>query len=349
MKYLIVQDWYNTSGNHTGMRHMCEMLKCFYPSDYEIIVKEDPRGKFYKNKWERRLMERYYRIFRNMTKYEAQYRKLCSNMFKRLTVGDDVFLLEYMNGHSQKDLAFYIKEKHPQVRLYALSHMTPTFWGEHGKYKDMIKNWSFPIDKLLTLGTSLSFFFIENGQPVEKISTGLHYVDHFYYHNEPEPVKGNLKVLMMGYMQRDYSFIKKICDSTPNVDWIICNRHVKEQKILDNCKNVTVHGYLEENELRNIMANADVSLNIMQDTVGSNVVTTSLAMGLALVCSDVGSIRDYCNESNTIFCKNSADSVISAISHLSEHKDLVYSMKKESVKASKRLHIDKIHEWFCSL
>ena len=49
------------------------------------------------------------------------------------------------------------------------------------------------------------------------------------------------------------------------------------------------------------MANADISPNVMEDTVGSNVIVTSLAMGLAMICSNVGSIKDYCDDSNTIF------------------------------------------------
>ena len=61
----------------------------------------------------------------------------------------------------------------------------------------------------------------------------------------------------------------------------------------------------EESELRQHMANANISLNVMEDTVGSNVIVTSLAMGLAMICSNVGSIKDYCDDSNTILCNNS--------------------------------------------
>lgn len=51
------------------------------------------------------------------------------------------------------------------------------------------------------------------------------------------------------------------------------------------------------------MAKADLSLNVMEDTVGSNVITTSMAMGLGLIVTDVGSIRDYCDESNAFSVK----------------------------------------------
>lgn len=54
------------------------------------------------------------------------------------------------------------------------------------------------------------------------------------------------------------------------------------------------------------MKQSDVSLNVMNDTVGSNVITTSLAVGLAVVASNVGSISDYVvdNESGYLLRRN---------------------------------------------
>ena len=43
MKYLIVQDWSNTHGNHAGMKHMCDMLVDKYPKEYELYVKGFPK------------------------------------------------------------------------------------------------------------------------------------------------------------------------------------------------------------------------------------------------------------------------------------------------------------------
>ena len=43
MKYLIVQDWLSTHGNHAGMKHMCDLLVTKYPDEYKMFVKECPR------------------------------------------------------------------------------------------------------------------------------------------------------------------------------------------------------------------------------------------------------------------------------------------------------------------
>ena len=60
--------------------------------------------------------------------------------------------------------------------------------------------------------------------------------------------------------------------------------------------------FVEEENLRRYMEQSDISLNVMHDTIGSNVIVTSMASGLAMVVSDVGSIHDYCDERNSVFC-----------------------------------------------
>ena len=45
MKYLVVQDWPNTHGNHAGMVHMSDMLVEKYPGEYCKICKPIPLKK----------------------------------------------------------------------------------------------------------------------------------------------------------------------------------------------------------------------------------------------------------------------------------------------------------------
>lgn len=108
-------------------------------------------------------------------------------------------------------------------------------------------------------------------------------------------------------------------------------------------------GYLPEDELRNLMDISDVSLNIMEDTVGSNVITTSMAMGLAMIVTDVGSIHDYCDESNTIFCNNNVNSIVKAIQKITSSPKDMYNMKTSSIAKSKLLRIESINTWFKNL
>ena len=126
MKYLIVQDWQSTHGNHAGMKHMCDLLVAKYPDEYKVFVKECPRT------WKspRTFMEKIcWRLYGKYAKehylkktYPLEYLELCSPMFSNLKSGDEVFLLEYLLPWApQYELACYIRENYPKVKIYALS------------------------------------------------------------------------------------------------------------------------------------------------------------------------------------------------------------------------------------
>lgn len=356
MKYLIVQDWRSTHGNHAGMKHMCDLLVAQYPDEYKMFVKECPRT------WKppRTFMEKIcWRLYGKYAKehylkktYPREYLKLCIPMFSKLKDEDEVFLLEYiLPWASQYELACCIRKEYPNVKIYALSHLTCKYFDEMtASEPDLVQKWAKPVDKLLTLGSSLSSYFEKAGIPKEKISTGFHYVDSEYYHKQTEmKVHSPLRVIMMGALQRDYSLLAEVVSKCPNIHWIICKGRKNVDDLFPSSDNIELKGYLSEDELRDQMDRADVSLNIMEDTIGSNVITTSMAMGLAMIVTDVGSIRDYCDDSNALFCKIEKDDIASAIQFLSSHRDIVQQMKKSSKNKSNSFSIINIHSWLSNL
>lgn len=356
MKYLIVQDWQSTHGNHAGMKHMCDLLVAKYPDEYKVFVKECPRT------WKspRTFMEKIcWRLYGKYAKehylkktYPLEYLELCSPMFSNLKAGDEVFLLEYLlPWASQYELACYIRENYPKVKIYALSHLTGKYFDEMtAKEPDLIQKWAKPVDKLLTLGSSLSSYFEKACVSKEKISTGFHYVDSdFYQKQDTIEVHTPLRVIMMGALQRDYGMLAEIVKCCPEVHWTICRGRKNVDDLFPKTPNVVLKGFLEEDELRHQMDIADVSLNIMEDTVGSNVITTSMSMGLAMIVSDVGSIRDYCDKTNACFASLSKDSFIEIIQTLSGNAEKVSNMKIASLKKAKALNINKLNYWFNNL
>lgn len=356
MKYLIVQDWQSTHGNHAGMKHMCDLLVAKYPDEYKMFVKECPRTwktpQTFVEKIYWRLCGKYVKEHYLTKTYPREYLDLCSPMFSELKAGDEVFLLEYMlPWASQYELACYIRDNYPKVKIYALSHLTGKYFDEMtAKDPDLIQKWAKPVDKLLTLGSSLSSYFEKAGIPEDKICTGFHYVDYDYYKKQlPVTSLSPLKVIMMGALQRDYGMLAEVVKQCPDVHWIICRGRKNVDDLFPKTPNVELKGFLEEDELRHQMDIADVSLNVMEDTVGSNVITTSMAMGLAMVVSDVGSIRDYCDNDNALFCTNNMQQFVQAIKKLQSNSALVQQMKESSLEKSKRLQIDNVHRWFLNL
>lgn len=360
MKYLIVQDWQSTHGNHAGMVHMCKLLKDKWPDEYEVYIKPQPRT--FENAKGNDLIHRAIRWYNAKRTqyyikhtYPREYLDLCNPMFRKLKPGDEVFLLEYLIPWcSQHELACYIRKHYPSVKIYALSHLTVKYFKETVTLSNpnIVRDWSQPIDKMLTLGSSLSKYFMDNGVEKSKISTGFHYVDCEYYSkqlaNENENSKP-LTVITMGALQRDYSMLADVVSKCPGIHWIICKGRKNVDDMFKKSQNIELKGYLSEKELRDQMERADVSLNIMEDTVGSNVITTSMSMGLAMIVSDVGSIRDYCDEGNAVLCKNNVYDIVEAVKYLKSNKKRLLEMRKNSIEKSKLLSIENVHKWFSNL
>lgn len=350
MKYLVVQEWDNTKGNHAGMSHMCDMLIDRYPGEYTKITKAPPRPLPSHNKIVSRLLGWYDRK-QWENEWNNDYMTICQSMFDKLREGDEVFLLEYnWPGASQYKLARYIKRNFPYIKIRTLSHITPTLYQRMNAEK-FVFEWSLIADTVMTMGHDLTNYFERLGVPRHKLSTGFHYVDSEFYKTQESHIKTTERptIIAIGALQRDFQMLADIVNHTTEVDWLICRGKKNVDSLFSNSPNVRLVGFVPEEELRELMASSDASLNVLEDTVGSNVITTSMAMGLAIIVSDVGSIRDYTDDSNAIFCSNTKESFIDAIKNLSSSPSRLVEMRKASIKKIENFTIDKVHEWFNNL
>jgi len=332
---------------------MCDLLVQSYPEEYRKIETELPlQIPLRKHRITNFLFNRIDRWWYTRLFFK-KYLKRCHTMIVNLSPKDQVFLLEYHHPISgQFQIAQYLKKHFPKTKLIALSHLTPSYLFQNGFNEKEILEWEKPIDIQLTLGTSLSHFFESIGIPATKIHSGLHYVDHNYYYRTETRKNiptSRVKALVIGHLQRNFNILSAVVKKTPFIDWTICSGFLDLTNFFSNQKNVSLKNYLDENSLKQLMNEADVSVNILDDTIGSNVITTSMAMGLAIITSDVGSIRDYCNNKNALFCTNSADSFVDALKNISQNQFMLKQMQMESIKLSSKFHIENIHRWFQAL
>jgi glycosyltransferase involved in cell wall biosynthesis len=147
-------------------------------------------------------------------------------------------------------------------------------------------------------------------------------------------------------MLRNYDEIVSIIALSPEIHFHI---FVGRGNILiDRYKdfpNVTIHVNIKETKLRAILHSSDISLNVMQYTVGSNAIVTAIASGLAMVCSDVGSIRDYVSpESGILF--NSIGEAVEALNRLNNDRELLYALQKKSLVKAEELDIKIFPDWW---
>ena len=162
-----------------------------------------------------------------------------------------------------------------------------------------------------------------------KIFKTFHYVDTEYYKPSNLKTTDSFNVLVQGNQLRDYNLLKEIIVQCPDINFIIMQGIQDLSHLFSDIENVKLKGFVTENELLVIMQNSDASLSVMEYTLGSNVITTSMACGLAMVVSDVGSIRDYCNVENYRFCATKEE-FVDALNFLKLHNEKCYSMKQNS-------------------
>jgi glycosyltransferase involved in cell wall biosynthesis len=326
MNYFICQSWKSTKGNHAGMVHLCSLIKkidsanirCYYIPQ----IKLGRIGGIF-------AIQIYWLIYFFMAIF------LCFKTKKE----DKVFLMEYLLPMcNQHIIAQMLNLKRNNITIVGLAHLVPGILNK--MFTDVqLNKWCNDINVIATLGSSLSKYLEHNGVSKEKIYTTFHYVDHEYYRLEKRRnlnTDKTLKVIIMGAIQRDFHTIVQIIQSVHNVHFYLLKGRVRLENTFIDTNNVTVFDYLEEQQVKELLAESDVSLNVMYDTIGSNVITTSMAMELAMLVSDVGSIRDYCNDTNAIFC-NSANDFISALKKLDSERELLFEMQKHSFLLSKKL------------
>lgn len=341
MNYLICQDWTNTSNNHAGIKYLCLQLEEKYKKECKAIVIPDYIGSQIAK--HSKLTRKFY-IWLARRKFNKFIKKITNKLNKQLIKGDKVFLLEYMEKLvPQYKLACEIKKSHPEIDIYAMVHLIPKKLDN--SFTDLeFKQWIKPIDKFITLGSSLTDYLGNRGINKNKIITSFHYVENEYYKPQSHKAIGaNIQVIAMGNQERNVNLLREVVANNPTVNFIICQGVSDLSAQFKGFHNVKLIPFVEEEELRKLMDESDISLNIMNDTIGSNVIVTSMAMGLAMICSDVGSIRDYCDEDNCIFCDNNVKSFSNAVNSLVTDKIRLAKYKESSINKSKEINISNFY------
>ncbi len=335
MNYLVCYTWNNLRGNHAGFQHICYLLSRQYSDQYKVINEYASSKRKYAG-W-RTLNKIINYIDRHY--HQWKYKVLLGEMLRKLQDEDKVYLMEYLHPDMRQDhVAQAVRNTNPNVRIYGLVHITPSGLESVFRDSDYIK-WGKLVDAYLTLGSSLTNFIVNKTKGQVPVHTLFHPVDSEYFY----PIKNEhpFTVVMWGNMQRDYKTIEQIISLLPHIRFVVCAGYA-DVSFLNKYDNVETYGYIPEYQLRSLLRKSDVSLNVMEDTVGSNVITITMAMALAVVVSDIGSIRDYCSDKNAIFCHDIKD-YVDAIESLWTNPTLLADMKKASLQMSKIYTIENLH------
>lgn len=325
MKYFVSQEWNNTKGNHAGMSHLCDLIKKSHPN--EVRHYKVPCFNF---KFSRPIYHLWYIILGIVL------------MFK-VNKGDTVFLMEYLFPTRRQDFVAWLLNTFTQTRVEALAHLVPKELDKLFPTDKKLNQWCNKVDRLMTLGTSLTNY-LKSREVQTELLTMFHYVDLGYYKMKKRVSNERPKVLFMGTMQRNFDTLEYIVSNCPLMDfYFLKGKSKRDTTNIERFKNIIICDFLAEDELKQLMNECDISLNLMYDTVGSNVITTSLAMGMVMIVSDVGSIHDYCDKSNAFFCKDANDFVIQ-LNRLCAKKDDFTVMSSASLSKAQSLSSENFYQ-----
>ena len=220
MNYLVYQDWPNTSGNHAGIKYLCDYLAREYPLEYQSIpMPPDIVYNIYLPSIFGRIelnWKRFYFPIRNA----RRIRSIIKMIIKKIKDDDKVFLMEYMIKRIEQNvIAESLKKYKQEIPVYAMAHLTPPLTEMEFDLESFNK-WLKPVDILLTLGNSLTTYYIKKGFNKKKIYTTFHYVDDYYLNNDLI-IHKTFTIIVMGNMFRDMELLQKVVESNPDVHFKI--------------------------------------------------------------------------------------------------------------------------------
>jgi glycosyltransferase involved in cell wall biosynthesis len=317
--YLVYYDFKGTSGNHAGMSYLVKMLG----RDIKIVEPIKSLPHHYPG-----------------GKYLAKIYAVGLAVYFRFALGkqDKVFFFEYLTkGTAYQVLtARVMRALGINQPIYGLIHLSGQHMLDLYRSQHYIRQSLKPLDKVFVLGSSLAEFLRNIGFEKEIVTT-FHYVDTAYYRPAPSYNANDLlQVICIGSLKRNFSLLQSVVSKLPDVLFHVMMGRNNLRPYFENVNNVQLYPFIPEDEMLQLMQRCDVSMSVMEDTVGSNVITTSMATGLVLAVSDVGSIRDYCSEGNSFLCSTEQD-FVEAIKALDKDRTLLLQMRQATLQRASEL------------
>jgi glycosyltransferase involved in cell wall biosynthesis len=262
---------------------------------------------------------------------QAYFYTLAAYLNVILKSNDKLLFTEYLGNVSgnQTGLAIKLRNWGLKNKIIGLVHLSGENLLELYGSNKYIHLACKAVDNIIVFGSKLADFFSELGYEQKVIKT-FHYVDINYYKPSVTLKSDKLKVIHMGSIKRNFEQLFEIVKACPDIDFHICQGYRNLSAYFKNQINVKLYGYLKEAELLELMQSCHISLSVLDDTVGSNVITTSMACGLVNVVSDAGSIRDYCELDNSFIC-NSEKGLIDSLLFIKNNTDILNYKSNRSV------------------
>lgn len=193
-----------------------------------------------------------------------------------------------------EDTYFYTPTwKRNKQKIIATFHYPP---------QRLIERVSVPVVKTLdavVLMANNQKSYFQQYLPDEKIFVVPHHVNtDFFSPLEKKSTDGKIHIVSVGGILRDMDFlfeaVKELNTQLGEDNLIFDFLIPKTYRIkFEAFNNVIFHSKISDEELRSLYQHATIGLMPLEDCTANNAILEMMACGTAIVCSDVGGIRDY--------------------------------------------------------
>lgn len=329
--YCVYFTWPNTASNHAGMAYFAQSIKCHIKIPVKLIKVPD------------KLVNRHIHL-----KRVWQLALIFALKFS-LKKNDQLFFMEYFGGWpagNQDGIVIKLRKLGVLNRMIGLVHL-PSMTLKKRYSHNYIMSGLAALDDVIVFGSSLEDYFTSLGFGI-KVHRTFHYVDTEYYQPRQRAANAQFTTIALGNYMRDPQNLCEIIAACPDIRFNICMGAADWRNHFTGLPNAVIFPYLQEVQLLSLMQEADASISVFTDTIGSNVICTCLACGLPQVVSDVGSIKDYCTEENSVFCKSNEE-FIQALHHLSKSQQICADMSHAARLRGEGFSLQRSLAWFEAL
>lgn len=256
-------------------------------------------------------------------------------IIKRLLAGKDQ-IFHFLYGENSYRYSGLFKNIRKNNHLIASYHTPPTRFQEVVKHRDSLLR----LDAIAVVSTLQQNFFSEQVGH-ERVFYVPHGIDTEYFKPQPSEFgsREEIRCVCVGNHLRDYETLVEAADllakTTARIK-IIVIASPKIKELLAGHQNVELHSGVADEQLLKLYQTADILLLPLLDCTANNSLLEGIACGLPVVTTDLPGVKDYVDDSCSIFAKKQngkdlAEGVLQLVEDDSKRKMMASRSRERSL------------------
>ena len=233
-------------------------------------------------------------------------------------------IVHFLDGeHSGRFLPRFLKRAgRTRIKTVATFHQPPEL-AKHLLHAESL-GW---FDQIVLVSPSQLSFFSEHVEE-ERLNVILHGIDtDFFCPASRSNDSDRVRCITVGHWLRDWQIFAAVAGAMPDVQFdVVANRNLE----IENLPNVQVHRSIDDLELANLYRAADILFLPLLQSTANNALLEGMASGLAVVTTDLESVRAYLPEGDGLLLRGQAEDFVHAIRSLQADPVLRQELRRKA-------------------